>query len=382
MFDANSRSDERFGWARSGTSTTLLNCAPTFLAIPSLQDIVPAHILSYGDTKTLANTINLAQKAGWFNLKQLPATAGLSAVIDQILTAIKTKLTVEQHSRLSFNFSLEDPAALLGLDAPAAGAECYHRSKHRVSETKPAIALQFQPVAQDSQGAMLYLKDSLAIWRSKHHAAEIYIAQVMMGMNAAPWVWTPFDIQTVWSEYYFECFDEHLEEDEDGNHGTTSLYNPKQAETIPQLWRTHREDGPAEAVQSTLALPRASTYDILVDLMASTDPCIRALVECGERIRRLAPAVPFDHLRYYASNAPDDIVYAVAYEKDDFLTHHFDMAYQDVLNSGDYPPAALVSIVEPTPARFDVLAKDLCALMIYIDACAAFVEMVTDKEPI
>jgi hypothetical protein len=226
-------------------------------------------------------------------------------------------------------------------------------------------------VSIEKTAGMCPLKPSLEAWNALAPDAEKYIAIVLQAMNAAPYIVTPFDIQGMYSEYCFEMGEEQAQYEEEE---VDSLYQRSIVESIPEQWRSEGQNNASVAPVKR----KLSTSNLLSD---SANAEVQQLRAAGERVLALTKKRSANgSLSYYSDWAVDDVYCALYYQEGDFLAAHFDLNYENVMQYGDVASEALVAAVKCDRPTLDALVQDLRNLFIYIDACAAFVELIIAKD--
>lgn len=361
------------------------------LTIPKLPPTLAREVRMLDQPSRVVETLQYARAIGLLHDARYQMCKDVLALSASLTEHLAELLTIPQESQVKFGFSLttlSEQQDRSSYERYPAGIEHWYGTDlpvfdEHIKPTDSGIAFTLKI---ENGHEVCLLKPSLDSWKRVWPMAEVFAAHVLRDMQAAPFIVTPWDIQNQFSENYFECGDNPFDEDEDSQ--SEALFNRATIETIPELWRAEYLSSQNNAVQKNYS-EQASLPGIIgcspEQLVAETikdcaEPEAQKLYALGQRVLTLTAQREASQLRYFPDFVPDDVAYVLYYEEGDFLIGHLDSAYQDIMNSGDDPPEALIAVIKQNRTSFDLLIKDLRDHMTYVDTCAAFVELLTGKE--
>ncbi|MCE2723846.1 MAG: hypothetical protein LW865_11285 [Betaproteobacteria bacterium] len=343
-----------------------------FLAIPSIASAVPTevHMLGAGG----ADPFRYAAAIDLLSDSRYDRCNSLGAIASELTAHLRDLLTIEHSSKLRFLVTLRPVADVTGLDQQPAGSYTWYGTKKDIKPDQEANGIAVCVSIVECTGGKAPLKPALDAWNSVDPNAEQYIASVLRSMNATPYILTPFDIQSMYSEYIFELG----EQDEDFGGEVDSTYSRKALETIPEVWRHQNV-----ASTATQANHNAQQNVEAPALRNSRSPEISQLLAAGDRVKALHDSTVGQEswrLTSYGDRAMEDVFYVLYHRAGDFLEAHFDHAFEDVMNSGEIANEALVAVIKDDRATFDALVHELRGLFTYVDACIAFIDLILSKD--
>ena len=365
------------GW--EGLGAAKQQSAHPLLVIPKLAASVPCEVQKFG--RGSGDSLGFAASVDLLTDPRYEKCANVASIFKALSTQLAEMLTIEHKSSIRFRVAVRSVADVIDTECQPAGCHEWYGTNqpttmyNEVNGSGIAFAVSIEKTA-----GMCPLKPSLEAWNALAPDAEKYIAVVLQAMNAAPYIVTPFDIQGMYSEYYFELGEEQGEYEEGE---VDSLYQRSIIESLPEQWRSAalsaQSKGEGENTAPHMAVKKdLSTSNLLSD---SANAEVQQLRAAGVRVLALTKKRGAKgSLSYYADRAVDDIYVALNYEEGDFLQAHFDLNYEEVMQCGEMASEAVVAAVRCDRSTLDALVQDLRNLFIYIDACAAFVELIIAKD--
>jgi hypothetical protein len=365
------------GW--EGLGAAKQQSAHPLLIIPKLAASVPCEVQKFGSGS--GDPLGFAASVGLFAEPRYEKCANVASIFKALSAHLSEMLTIEHKSGIRFRVAVRSVGDVVNTEPQPAGCHEWYGTdqpttkRNEVDGSGIAFAVSIEKTA-----GMCPLKPSLEAWNALAPDAEKYIAVVLQAMNAAPYIVTPFDIQGMYSEYYFELGEEQGEY-EKGE--VDSLYQRSIIESLPEQWRSAalsaQSKGEGENTAPHMAVKKELSTSNL--LLGTANAEVQQLRAAGELVLALTKTHRSNSsLAFYSDIAVDDIYVALYYDVGDFLQGHFDLNYENVMQYGDVASEALVAAVKCDRPTLDALVQDLRNLFIYIDACAAFVELIIAKD--
>lgn len=357
-----------------GTSATNTKSgvAPSFLTVPNVSNQVPHELHHLADSELFAARMKLFRESGLLHdvcLSEAHGIFELNALADeQLANAVNI-----QNLCADLNLNI-----MLGSDVM--DSSCYNSGGNNDGKD---VLFEISINLNLNRGHNVrYLKDRVLQLEQACPGMQNFIAHTFKNMNAVPWILDPFAVQEMYSAYIFDWHldaDSELDDGEKSEDFPASSFHPNILKSIPNVWRSKsicrywEKDLGLTLLDAIKNRPQAVHHQ--------TNPALEQIRLLGNAIARDNPRLARTLKKYPDCRAFDSSnwLMVVAYEPSDFIQQHADHIYEDMGNSGEAQEVGLALNVSKCPKKFIELLNDLKFILIYVDRCLHFSDLVTTE---
>lgn len=364
MFD-NTKSALGSHQGRAGIAVAKCNSAPAFLTRPVFAPEIPARITWTKPGSATTQLAEMAFTAGWVSDESLRNVNRAPEAIQVVSEAVSNRFSVPQRSDTRFSVGVHAKDALREREYD----HVLFGSDEIVAPTDEVVVFSLDAMGDQT---MLPLSKSMDRWNQLHPQAEHFCAHVLKKMEALPFIWTPYDVQDVISEQIFDWGEDLVADGEDLE---GSLYDRKQLDTLPSLWRCLPSSPTAGQCDPQLSLPGLSTQEHFAALFATKNLLAQKLFATGDQIIRMRERVIAirRQLNIDVWRSLSDLMLVLPVRQHDVLADHFDQHYDSLMQ--DYSQTVLMAAVKPVHDDLNKFADEMRTFLNYLDLCVHFVEL-------